>query len=200
MGKGHEVQGDVEVDVKVKVKAKAKAIAPAAPMHEVVVPTGVVTIQNVKGGEYLYAADFCFNHDGMRRQVFTWSGQVEGAPPQKFRWQIEKHGDHYFIQNFGQDQEYLYAPANILFNDERRHVFTWAGPDKQGTPTPQSTWQICSVGHGEYTIKNFGKDEYLYAADFHFDTDGYKRRVFTWAGPDKHGAPTPRSKWRIVSS
>lgn len=76
--------------------------------------------------------------------------------------------------------EYLY-PANIHYDSERRHVFTYI-PEWEG---PLHAWRFeftprNKESDGQYKIKSVLKDEYLYAGWDQIKYDEDRRHIFTW--------------------
>ncbi|WP_353281274.1 ankyrin repeat domain-containing protein [Wolbachia endosymbiont (group A) of Andrena trimmerana] len=145
-----------------------------------------VCIKNVYQGEYLYAANGCFDDYGdKRRMVFTWIPKDEKND--KFRWKIKPDGDNFYIVNVAFN-ETLYAASNYFnYNDDRRMVFTWI----PGGRVVRDVWMIKPDGNS-CSIMNVELNEYLYAADYaKYDND--RRRVFTWIP----GGQVSQGMWMI---
>ncbi|WP_264686029.1 MULTISPECIES: ankyrin repeat domain-containing protein [unclassified Wolbachia] len=144
-----------------------------------------VCIKNIYQGEYLYAANKCFNYDTDRRMAFTWTPKNEKND--KFRWNIKPDGDNFYIVNVAFN-ETLYAASNYFnYDNDRRMAFTWI-PGEQVT---QGVWKIEPNGD-KCNIRNVKHNEYLYAADYaKYDKD--RRRVFTWIP----GGKVMQGVWKI---
>ncbi|WP_353276286.1 ankyrin repeat domain-containing protein [Wolbachia endosymbiont (group B) of Villa cingulata] len=144
-----------------------------------------VCIKNIYQGEYLYAANKCFNYDTDRRMAFTWTPKNEKND--KFRWNIKPDGDNFYILNVAFN-ETLYAASNYFnYDNDRRMVFTWIS----GGRVARDVWKIEPDGDN-CSIMNVELNEYLYAADYaKYDDD--RRRVFTWIP----GGKVMQGVWKI---
>ncbi|QTG98300.1 ankyrin repeat domain-containing protein [Wolbachia endosymbiont of Rhagoletis indifferens] len=144
-----------------------------------------VCIKNVYQGEYLYAANKCFNYDNDRRMAFTWTPKNEKND--KFRWKIKLDGDNFYIVNVAFN-ETLYAASNYFnYDNDRRMVFTCIS----GGRVARDVWKLGPDGD-HCSIMNVKLNEYLYAANYaKYDND--RRRVFTWIP----GGQVPQGMWVI---
>ncbi|WP_254229504.1 RICIN domain-containing protein [Wolbachia pipientis] len=156
--------------------------------------------KNVHYNEYLYSPSDYYQHDGSRRNVFTWIPRDE--KDEKFVWNFEFVYDNvYHIKNVKYG-EYLYSPIDgFKYDNNRRRVFTWK--NTEFVPKGEDRkfkWEITTVGNDVFIV-NYQYNEHLYASVDHFnykhlhELNGDRRSIFTW-GPHS-GIKEERDVWKI---
>ncbi|XP_064645822.1 uncharacterized protein LOC135499092 [Lineus longissimus] len=146
---------------------------------------------SVKHREYLYAASQDpFDED--RRSIFTWKA---GDSDSMCNWKLipatHDYGTErkFYVYNDHQ-KEYLYAASQSPYDGERRHVFTWRRNQERDD---MMLWRLEPTSKpGVFALYNPYQKEYLYAADF--DYDSQRRRVFTWRPGVRCGS---QGHWRV---
>lgn len=141
--------------------------------------------------EYLYSP---IGLHILRRNVFTWVSFSKDAQftdqDKQSVWAFEpvesaSPNRTYLIRNVKFD-EYLYASQlHTSYINPRRRIFTW----KLDADLDSSFhWQAKKIDTNMYELWNERFQEPLYAPNYFFKHDSFRRNVFTW------GKKTPDSK------
>lgn len=89
-----------------------------------IVTNDVFTFRNTYMDEYLYAAEANYAHSIEKRRVFTWRKKPTRPVGSEWKFEPQPNGQNIIKIRNTHYNELLFADGDVLYNKERREVFT----------------------------------------------------------------------------